>query len=469
MGLILEDAKAASGCQIKQIIPFSPVWNNNTNKQIEVGDKLINVNTSIDSNSTKILSCQQIIDKIKILTSLTTTEQIQLSIISRHKSSKERNKEVTINLKEENIQKFLLNGFKNSPVEVKEMSKMSLQSVNIYHSLNVAQINHSLNKTDKKELYSSFQHLDDKLFVPRLSLVASIQNQPDKVIEYLIQLSDTFLHNNQTHTSTTIIHWLNACKIILQCSSEISTNKIPQHINNTHHNKNLHGDLLAILKQTSENLSLAFKLLSTKEKQFFIHHVNSLHGSLSTGELLALDSNIKRKNTNIRLFSIASKINYQQLNKSFSYLLALINPQLMHQYKALHNEKTLLFATPYGDIIFGTTGDDKHVVKPGSLIIDPAGNDTYLPQQHSRQDNYLKSTIIIDLAGNDHYLAPTDPLTPFGISGAILGLSLLVDKNGDDQYDGSYWSQGSAFAGIALHYDENGNDSYHADALSQAT
>ncbi len=330
--------------------------------------------------------------------------------------------------------------------------------------LTTNQFNRLLNKTEKNELYFSFQHLADRLFVPRLSLVASIQNQPDKASEYLIQLSNIFMHKDHTQVEPVKNYWRKACSILFQCPNQIVSKKV-----NLINNNALNLQLEDILKQTSEYLSDAFTSLSINEELFFVNYAGNLQRSLSSGELLAFDPDINRKNTNIRLFSIASKINYSKLNQAFSYLLKLIEAQRMNQYLNLNYSQKTIITSPFGEIVFGTRGNDKHIVKPGSLIIDPAGNDSYFPQQSSTQSNYQKSTVIIDLAGNDHYLATSDPGTPYGISGAILGLSLLVDQQGNDRYDGKHWSQGSAFAGISLLNDQHGNDSYNAESLSQAT
>jgi len=169
IGLLFENNKRLDGCIIKHIFPFSPAWKNHLFGQIKTGDQIVNV---IDTSNKKTsIPCQEIINKIKTLLADKTTTQIKLSLL-------ENNKPVEIELQSQ--QEFILTGFinnhKTAPINNKETSIL-------YGSYNKITAEVSTNKQIKEKLKTldkSFQNLADNLFVPRLSLIELIQNQPDK-------------------------------------------------------------------------------------------------------------------------------------------------------------------------------------------------------------------------------------------------------------------------------------------------
>jgi hypothetical protein len=121
--------------------------------------------------------------------------------------------------------------------------------------------------------------------------------------------------------------------------------------------------------------------------------------------------------------------------------------------------------TPKGLVVIGTVDDENYVyASPPILILDPGGNDTY------RVSGYLPDyplTAIIDIAGNDKYIS--DDSTSPGIGGAILGMSVLIDKSGDDIYEAENLAQGSGIFGVGMVMDNNGNDKYRAKFFSQGS
>ncbi|MGB2980625.1 MAG: hypothetical protein WBC77_05210, partial [Candidatus Zixiibacteriota bacterium] len=88
--------------------------------------------------------------------------------------------------------------------------------------------------------------------------------------------------------------------------------------------------------------------------------------------------------------------------------------------------------TDRGLIVVGTSGrDDYEYSEPPLLIIDGGGDDTY---RFSGYPEKYPLSAIIDLSGNDNYVS-SDTTQP-GIGGALMGMSVLVDKAGDDYYEG---------------------------------
>ncbi len=119
--------------------------------------------------------------------------------------------------------------------------------------------------------------------------------------------------------------------------------------------------------------------------------------------------------------------------------------------------------TRKGLVVIGTTKDDVYdYLVPPLLILDPGGNDTY-KMSGSNPDYPLNA--IVDFAGNDKYLS--SDTTKVGLGGAILGMSMTIDKTGDDIYEGSSVTQGCGIFGAGIVMDHSGRDVYKAKYYAQ--
>lgn len=97
-----------------------------------------------------------------------------------------------------------------------------------------------------------------------------------------------------------------------------------------------------------------------------------------------------------------------------------------------------------------------------AMILDVGGNDTYIEGTTTETRPIL---IIVDQAGDDVYRG-TRP----GIQGgAIIGLSLLIDHQGNDRYEAANVAQGAALAGIGMLIDLAGDDTYLGDRRVQGS
>ncbi len=112
--------------------------------------------------------------------------------------------------------------------------------------------------------------------------------------------------------------------------------------------------------------------------------------------------------------------------------------------------------TKQGMIVIGTTGDDLYeYFVPPMIILDGGGNDTYKFKGYAAD---YPVSVIIDASGDDHYIS-TDTTLP-GIGGAILGVSILIEKSGNDRYDAKNYAQGCGVFGGGLLLDYSGDDIY---------
>ena len=112
--------------------------------------------------------------------------------------------------------------------------------------------------------------------------------------------------------------------------------------------------------------------------------------------------------------------------------------------------------TPAGAIIIGGKGAntyDLDRMPDVAAVIDLGGNDVYHEGTVGPDRPVL---VLIDLAGNDAYRGAK----PGVQGGAVLGVSMLLDRAGDDTYQANDIAQGSAIAGAGILVDYAGNDRY---------
>ena len=176
-----------------------------------------------------------------------------------------------------------------------------------------------------------------------------------------------------------------------------------------------------------------------------------------------------------RLCDLMEKMDRGAMLAAAEDILPLITEEFRKQLDAIPEEGDVKvpgvsgrvlkrITTPVGTILVG--GRDKNVYRLDEMpdvaaVIDLGGDDEYIEGVVSSQRPVL---VIIDLKGNDVYRG-TRP----GIQGGvILGVSLLLDWEGNDIYDARDVAQGSSIAGIGILIDNGGNDVYKAQRRVQA-
>ncbi len=119
--------------------------------------------------------------------------------------------------------------------------------------------------------------------------------------------------------------------------------------------------------------------------------------------------------------------------------------------------------------IIDLAGDDVYLEgavnlkRPILAILDIHGNDTYKGNLPGIQGScILGISMLVDAEGNDTYRAKHHAQ-----GSAMGGACALVDYDGNDSYDGVRRLQGTAVCGVGLLIDRRGNDRYHAAMWSQ--
>jgi hypothetical protein len=181
------------------------------------------------------------------------------------------------------------------------------------------------------------------------------------------------------------------------------------------------------------------------------------------------------RNSAKRLCDLMEKMDRGAMQSAAEDLLPLMAPDFLKQLAAIPEEGNVMVPgvtgrvlqridTPAGAIIIGGRG--KNIYRLDDMpdvaaVIDLGGDDEYYEGTVNISRPLL---VIIDLKGNDVYRG-TRP----GIQGgAILGVSLLMDLEGNDIYDARDVAQGSALVGVGILIDGGGNDIYQAARRVQA-
>jgi hypothetical protein len=115
------------------------------------------------------------------------------------------------------------------------------------------------------------------------------------------------------------------------------------------------------------------------------------------------------------------------------------------------------FDEKVGWLVIGTDAANRYDMAKIAAVIEPGGNDEYYAT-----DLRLGTRVIIDFAGDDHYTGTPEQ----GPGGALLGVSFIDDRAGDDVYEGELLACGAAMYGVSLLLDRAGNDIYRGSEWS---
>ena len=112
------------------------------------------------------------------------------------------------------------------------------------------------------------------------------------------------------------------------------------------------------------------------------------------------------------------------------------------------------------------------------LLVDRAGDDTYIGRVAANTDIAQPISVVIDVAGNDLYAPATDwdvnagSLTGLRLpmqGAGIFGVAILLDGAGDDEYGCLTHCQGSAVYGAGILIDHGGSDVYKGYDFAQGS
>ncbi len=127
-----------------------------------------------------------------------------------------------------------------------------------------------------------------------------------------------------------------------------------------------------------------------------------------------------------------------------------------------------VFETPWGLLIIGGEGPNRyapHAFDDVAFVVDLGGDDVYRGRAASAVGTLRRTlSAVIDLSGDDSYDGRG---IPFAVGGAVLGVSALIDGEGDDVYREDDGSLGAGFFGVGVCVDRAGRDIFDGRNLCE--
>jgi hypothetical protein len=296
------------------------------------------------------------------------------------------------------------------------------------------------------------------------------------------------------------------CKILLdmaehvlikfdrRCLDNNIAMKIPA---KTFSGKDLEGHLIyveSVLAAAAETHKKAFAALSESEIQYIRQNRHHLFNSFLTFKMLSYDTDHDRQKAALKVLDLACRVDVGLLIEQGRIISLLVAPEFTSSLKDaaeasgadLDAAVILTRDTAYGAIVVAGRSRQRYGNQDYAVIYELGGDDVYANNQASSVWPDIPSAVIVDYAGDDAYESNDAFQRPWGDSKNVygneaanitkggfsqgcgdLGVGMLVDLAGNDNYVGMCFTQGAAFMGVGLLFDEAGNDVYRGIELHQ--
>lgn len=109
--------------------------------------------------------------------------------------------------------------------------------------------------------------------------------------------------------------------------------------------------------------------------------------------------------------------------------------------------------------VYGGPGANEYDLSIVDVVLDAGGDDIYRYPANQRP----KLQLVFDMDGNDRYSGENGAPGP---ASAMLGVSVVIDRRGNDVYEGGLRSCGAGIMGIGLIIDHAGTDTYRGTKWS---
>lgn len=216
----------------------------------------------------------------------------------------------------------------------------------------------------------------------------------------------------------------------------------------------------------------AFRRLSDEEMAFLEDSLWDLGNVFAESIYIHFDEDGERFARNKRILDIATRVDYGALFEAASWAALLADPEWIREtadlLKTAYADRLgdailLSLDTPHGKILIAGADGNWHRDTDVAFLMDLGGNDFYTGNAGGSFSRDLPVAICVDVEGDDAYES-----TRNGFQGAgILGVGMLVDLEGNDQYIGPQWCQGAGYLGIGVLHDLSGDDVYRGRTFCQ--
>lgn len=223
-------------------------------------------------------------------------------------------------------------------------------------------------------------------------------------------------------------------------------------------------------------LDQALEPLSDNERRELEEHLYPVStGDIVVGHRFA-DREIGR-----RVCDLIEKLDREALHRAAEAVIPLAAPDLLDQLAryepgqdagqgaddidGIDGKVHRRIPTPVGDIVIGARHDntyDLEQMHDVAAVIDLGGDNTYL---EGTVGPHRPALVLIDLDGDDTYRGEKPGIQ----GGAILGVSLLVNRAGDNTYEAQDVAQGACLVGAGILVDYAGGNTYLGDRRVQGS
>jgi hypothetical protein len=201
-----------------------------------------------------------------------------------------------------------------------------------------------------------------------------------------------------------------------------------------------------------------------EDRAFVAKEFRGLSERVNEGEYLFDDPKPARERANRRLVKLFAAVDRPQIAiaaEEATTRLASLVPKIALAADDGREGLLVFRDTPAGRVEIWGRGNTRHTTRC-AFCFDFAGNDDWLDCA-GRADLSQPVSIAVDWSGNDLYGGTSD----FNEGGALGGIGVLIDREGDDQYVARSWSQGCGVAGFGMLVDHVGRDVYHGQTECQ--
>lgn len=142
---------------------------------------------------------------------------------------------------------------------------------------------------------------------------------------------------------------------------------------------------------------------------------------------------------------------------------------LLPLLKQIPDDFQFEMSTPFGKIVILTPINKKQFEYDASnclLVLDFGRNSIWQGSVGATSSLANPISVLIDLGGDDFYGYDRNEYPPSAGVG-LLGVGVVIDSDGDDQYNGSVFAQGAGMFGVGVLLDRKGNDQYKARLSAQ--
>jgi len=230
--------------------------------------------------------------------------------------------------------------------------------------------------------------------------------------------------------------------------------------------------IYSVLEATAAHVRAAFAAFSEEDRRFLESQREELTDVFCWMTYIHEDDHRARRQGNLKLVELAKRIDYQELMLAQKELAQLANAayletlrrDLAKEFAGRLNESDLLVReTPLGKLIISGTGHTWRQRDFAALVIDLGGDDFYTTNAGAGVSLEHPVGVLIEFRGNDAY----ESTLRYSQGSGSMGVGMLLDLSGDDEYVGLQWCQGTGFMGGGMLLDLAGDDVYRGEELMQ--